>query len=62
MLGLARAEDVRVAHGAAHDAAEHVAPALVRRRDAVGDQEASGAQVVGDDAERGGLLALRLHL
>ena len=33
------AEQLGVAHGAAHDAAEHVAAALVRRQHAVGDQE-----------------------
>ena len=48
---LARAEDVRVTHGAAHDAAKHVAPALVRGRDAVGDQEAGRTQVIRDYAE-----------
>ena len=33
------AEQLGVAHGAAHDAAEHVAAAFVRRQHAVGDQE-----------------------
>ena len=47
------AEQFGVAHGAAHDAAEHVAAALVRRQHAVGDQERGGAQMVGDDAVRG---------
>ena len=42
------AEQVRVAHGAAHDAAEHVAAAFVGGEHAVGDQEGGGAQVVGD--------------
>ena len=51
-----------MAHGAAHDAAKHIAPALVRGRDAIGDEEAGRAQVIRDDAEGGGLLALRLHL
>ena len=32
-------EELRVAHGAPHDAAKHVAAALVRRQNAVGDQE-----------------------
>ncbi len=36
---LLRAQDVRMAHAAAHDAAEHVAAALVRRHHAVGDEE-----------------------
>ena len=48
---LAGAEQGRVAHGAAHDAAQHIAAALVGRQDAVGDEEAHRAQVVGDDAE-----------
>ena len=39
-----------MAHGAAHDAAEHVAAPLVRGQHAVGDQERARAQVVGDDA------------
>ena len=53
------AQDVGVAHGAAHDAAEHVAAALVRGRDAVGDQEAGRPQVVGDDLVREAVLAFR---
>ena len=43
-----RPEQVGVAHGAAHDPAQHVAAALVRGQDAVGDQERGRAQVVGD--------------
>ena len=42
-----------MAHGAAHDAAEHVAAPLVAGQHAVGDEEGGGAQVVGDDAVRG---------
>ena len=41
---------MRVAHGAAHDAAQHIAAAFVGREHAVGDQEARGAQMIGDDA------------
>jgi hypothetical protein len=55
---LGRAHHVGVAHGAAHDAAEHVAAALVRRQDAVGDQERGGAQVVGDHPVRDRVLAV----
>ena len=44
------AEQVGVAHGAAHDPAEDVAAALVGGEDAVGDEEGGRAQVVGDDA------------
>ena len=40
---------MRVAHRPAHDPAEDIAPALVRRQHAVGDQEAARAQMVGDD-------------
>ena len=36
---LVGAQQVGVAHGAAHDPAQHVAAAFVRGRDAVGDQE-----------------------
>ena len=50
-----------MAHGAAHDPAQDVAAALVGGRDAVGDQEAGRAQVVGDDAVRGRGRAFRLH-
>ena len=41
-----------VLHGAADDAARDVAAALVRRRDAVGDQERHRAAVVGEHAVR----------
>ena len=51
--GIGRAQEVRVAHGAAHDPAQHIAPALVGRRHPVGDQEARRAQVVGDHPVRG---------
>ena len=51
-----------MAHAAAHDAAEHVASALVRRQHAVRDQERRGAQVIGDDAVRSLLRAVRRHL
>src|SRR3546814_13757423 len=47
---LGGAEDVRVAHGATHDAAENIAPPLVGRQHAVGDKEAGGAEVIGDHA------------
>ena len=45
---LARAQELGVAHGAAHDPAEHIAAALVRGQHAVGDQKRRGTQVVGD--------------
>ena len=45
-------ELVAVAHGAARDAAQHVAAALVAGDHAVADQEGAGADVVGDDAQR----------
>src|SRR3546814_12586504 len=47
---LGGAEDVRVAHGATHDAAENMAPPLVGRQHAVGDKEAGGAEVIGAPA------------
>ena len=56
------AEQLGVAHGAAHDAAEHVAAAFVRGQHAVGDEEGRRAQVVGDDAVRGLVQAGRRHL
>ena len=56
---LLRAEQMRVAHRPAHDPAQDIAPALVGRQHAVGDEEAAGAQMVGDDAVAG--LAARLR-
>ncbi len=47
---LLRAEQMRVAHRAAHDPAQDIAPALVGRQHAVRDQEARGAQMVRDHA------------
>lgn len=44
-------QDAHVADGAAHDAAQDVATALVARRDAVADEHHGGADVVGDDAQ-----------
>ena len=52
-MRLLGAQKLRMAHGAAHDPAQHVAAALVRGQDAVGDEEGGGAQMVGDDAMRG---------
>ena len=41
-----------MAHGAAHDAPQHIAAALVRGQDAVGDEKGGGPQVIGDDPVR----------
>ncbi len=49
-----------MAHGTAHDPAEHVAAALVRRIDSIGDEERGGAQVVGNDAMARGLRPVRV--
>ncbi len=49
---LLAAEDVRVAHGAAHDPAQHVAAPFLRRQHAIGDEERRRAQMIGDDAVR----------
>ena len=57
--GITRAEQLQMPHGASHDAAQHIAAPLVRRQNAVGDQEAGRAQMVGNDAERGGAVLLR---
>ena len=54
------AEQLRMAHRAAHDPAQHIAAALVRRQHAVGDQERRRPQMIGDHAQRGLLLALRI--
>ena len=58
---LAATDHVRMAHGAAHDPAQHIAPALVGRQHAVGDQEAGGAQMVGDHPVRDGVRSVRVH-
>ena len=52
-------EALAEAGGAADQAAQDVAAALVAGRDAVGDQEGGGARVLGDDAHCS-LLAPRL--
>ena len=54
------AEQLGMAHGATHDAAEHVAAAFVARKDAVGDQERARAQVIGDHPMRDLLRADRI--
>ena len=46
------AEHAAVADGAAQDAAQHIAAALIRRQDAVHDHDSHGARVVGDDLQR----------
>ena len=49
---LVGAELLAVANGAADDAAQHVAPALVAWQHAVDDQEGAGADMIGDDVQR----------
>ena len=49
--GLVDPEAPRRHHGAAHDAAQHVAPALVGGQHPVGDEHGHGAPVVGQHAE-----------
>ena len=48
---LLEAEVRSIAHGTAQDAAQNVVPVFVAGLDAVGDGEAQGADMVGDDAE-----------
>ena len=55
------AEQMSVAHGAAHDPAQHIAPALVGGQHAVGDEEGGRAQVIGDDAVARRIGAFRRH-
>ena len=52
------AERSAVADGTAQDAAEHVVALSVARLDPVGDGEAEGAQMIGDDAEGDVILLL----
>src|SRR5580692_11796963 len=47
------AESVAVAHGASDDPPQHVTAAFVRGPDTVDDQKTAGADVIGDDSERG---------
>ena len=49
---LGEPEQAAVPHGTTHDAPEHVAAPLVRRRHAVRDQERGRARVVGDHLHR----------
>jgi len=50
--GLAHAQHPAMAQRATDDTAQHIAPALVGRQDAIDDQEATGADVVRDHAQR----------
>jgi hypothetical protein len=54
-------EEHSVTRRAAQHATQNVAPALVRREDAVPDQERTGARVIGHDADRGVLLIVAPH-
>ena len=53
-VGRLEAEHAPLVDGAAHDPPQHVAAALVRGDDAVGDQLDRAADVVGDDPHRPG--------
>src|ERR1700685_4270537 len=47
------AESVAVAHGASDDPPQHVTAAFVRGPDTIDDQKTAGADMIGDDSERG---------
>jgi hypothetical protein len=47
-----------MAHGAAHDAAQHVPATLVRGQHAVCDQKTGGTQMICDHPVRYGLAAI----
>jgi len=49
---IAHPQPMSVADGATHDAPQHVAAALVRGDDAVGDEERARTDVIGDHAQR----------
>ena len=51
-----RTEQMGMAHGAAHDAAQHIAAALIGRQHAIGHQEAGRAQMIGNHPVRGARL------
>ena len=59
--GILGAQQMRMAHAAAHDAAQHIAAAFIGGQHAVGDQERSRAQMVGDDAMAEHRIASGLH-
>ena len=46
---LLRAKHLRMAHGAAHDPAQHITAALVGGQDTIGDEKRGGAQMIGND-------------
>ena len=50
-----------MAHGAAHDAAKHVTAPFVGWQNAVGNEKACGAQMIGDDAMRYLVFAFGRH-
>ena len=50
--GFVAPQPIAVTDGATHDAAQHIAAALVAGGDPVGDQEGGGAAVVGDHPQR----------
>ena len=47
-----RAQFVAVANGPANDPAQHVTTAFITRNDAIGQQEGTGANVVGEHFQR----------
>ena len=59
--GLLGAEQVRVAHRAAHDAAQDISAPFVRRQHAIRQQERRGTQVIRNDAVARLALTLGLH-
>ena len=50
-----------MAHRAAHDAAQDIAAAFIRRQDPIGNQEGRRPEMVGNDAEGGELVACGLR-
>ncbi len=44
------AQDMRMAHRAAHDPAQHIAAAFIGGEHTIGDEERGGAKMIGDDA------------
>ena len=60
--GLLLAQLVAVADGAANDPPQHVAAAFVAGNHAVDDEEAAGADVIGDNIERRAFQLARVGL
>ena len=58
---IARAQQLRMTHSAAHDPAQHIAAAFIGGQNAISNQKRRGAQMIGDHAMAGAAITLRRH-